>query len=48
MAFMQTMFKAYVKAKKAGKFKKHKKHGYDFSSSLTVNRKLGATIQVLV
>jgi hypothetical protein len=33
MAFMQTMFKAYVKSKKAGKSKKHKKHDYDSSSS---------------
>ncbi len=33
MAFMQTMFKAYVKAKKAGKSKKHKKRDCDFSSS---------------
>jgi hypothetical protein len=33
MAFMQTTFKAYVKAKKAGKAKKHKKHHYDSSDS---------------
>jgi hypothetical protein len=34
MAFMQTMFKAYVKAnKKAGKSKKHKKCNYDSSDS---------------
>ncbi len=34
MAFMQSMFKAYVKSqKKAGKSKKHKKHDYDFSDS---------------
>jgi hypothetical protein len=33
MAFMQTMFKAYVKAKKAGKFKKHKKRDYESSDS---------------
>ncbi len=34
MAFMQTMFKAYVKANnKAGKFKKRKKHDYDSSDS---------------
>jgi hypothetical protein len=32
MAFMQTMFEAYVKSqKKAGKSKKHKKHNYDSS-----------------
>jgi hypothetical protein len=33
MNFMQTMFKAYVKAKKAGKSKKRKKRDYDSSSS---------------
>ncbi len=33
MAFMQTMIKAYVKAKKAGKSKKRKKCDYDSSSS---------------
>jgi hypothetical protein len=34
MAFMQSMFKAYVKSqKKAGKSKKHKKHDYDSSDS---------------
>ncbi len=33
MAFMQTMFEAYVKAKKAGKSKKRKKHDYDPSRS---------------
>ncbi len=34
MAFMQTMFEAYVKAnKKAGKSKKHKKHDYDSRDS---------------
>ncbi len=34
MAFMQPMFKAYVKSqKKAGKSKKHKKHDYDSSDS---------------
>ncbi len=33
MAFMQTMFEDYVKAKKAGKSKKCKKHDYDSSSS---------------
>ncbi len=34
MAFMQTMFGAYVKAnKKAGKSKKRKKRGYDSSDS---------------
>jgi hypothetical protein len=33
MAFMQTMFEAYVKAKKAGKSTKLKKHDYDSSSS---------------
>jgi hypothetical protein len=31
MAFMQTMLKAYVKAKKAGKSKKGKKRDYDTS-----------------
>ncbi len=30
---MQTMFQAYVKAKKAGRSKKHKKHDYDTSDS---------------
>jgi hypothetical protein len=29
MAFMQTMFEAYAKAKKAGKSKKRKKRDYD-------------------
>jgi hypothetical protein len=33
MAFMQTMFKAYVKAWKAGKYKKGKKRDYDSSDS---------------
>jgi hypothetical protein len=33
MAFMQTMFEAYVKAKKAGKSKNCKKHDYDPSNS---------------
>jgi hypothetical protein len=33
MAFMQTMFETYVKAKKAGKSEKHKKRDYDSSSS---------------
>jgi hypothetical protein len=33
MAFMQTMFEAYAKAKKASKSKKCKKHAYDSSSS---------------
>jgi hypothetical protein len=34
MAFIQTMFEAYVKAnKKAGKSKKRKKHDYDSSDS---------------
>ncbi len=33
MAFMQTMFKAYVKAKKAVKSKKHKKCDYESSDS---------------
>jgi hypothetical protein len=33
MAFMQTMFKAYVKAKKTGKSKKCKKHDYDSRDS---------------
>jgi hypothetical protein len=33
MAFMQTMFEAYVKTKKAGKLKKHKKRDYDSSDS---------------
>jgi hypothetical protein len=34
MAFMQTMFEAYVKSqKKAGKSKKHKKPNYDSSDS---------------
>jgi hypothetical protein len=34
MAFMQSMFEAYVKSqKKAGKSKKHKKHDYDSSDS---------------
>jgi hypothetical protein len=34
MAFMQSMFKAYVKSqKKAGKSKKRKKYDYDFSDS---------------
>jgi hypothetical protein len=34
MAFMQSVFKAYVKSqKKAGKSKKHKKCDYDFSDS---------------
>ncbi len=33
MAFMQTMIKAYVKAKKAGNLKKCKEHDYDSSSS---------------
>jgi hypothetical protein len=34
MAFMQSMFKAYVKSqKKAGKSKKRKKHDYDSSDS---------------
>ena len=32
MAFMQTMFKAYVKATKAGKYKKHKKHDHGSNS----------------
>ena len=37
MAFMQSMFKAYVKSqKKAGKSKKHKKQDYDSSDSLFV------------
>jgi hypothetical protein len=34
MAFMQTMFKVYVKSqKKAGKSKKHKRHNNDSSDS---------------
>jgi hypothetical protein len=34
MAFMQSMFEAYVKSqKKAGKSKKGKKRDYDFSDS---------------
>jgi hypothetical protein len=33
MAFMQTMFEAYVKAKKAGNSKKRKKQDYDSSDS---------------
>jgi hypothetical protein len=33
MAFMQIMFEAYVKAKKAGKAKKQKKCDYDSSDS---------------
>jgi hypothetical protein len=33
MAFMQSMFEAYVKAKKTGESKKHKKCGYDSSDS---------------
>ena len=34
MAFMQSMFKAYVKSqKKAGKSKKHKKRNYESSDS---------------
>ncbi len=34
MAFMQSMFEAYVKSqKKAGKSKKHKKRDYDSSDS---------------
>jgi hypothetical protein len=33
MAFMQTMFEAYVKAKKAGKSKKCKKRDYSSSES---------------
>jgi hypothetical protein len=33
MTFMQTMFDTYVKAKKAGKSKKHKKCDYYSSSS---------------
>jgi hypothetical protein len=33
MAFMQTMIEAYVKTKKAGKSKKHKKRDYDSSSN---------------
>jgi hypothetical protein len=49
MAFMQSMFKAYVKAnKKAGKSKNPKKHGNDSSEVLTVNRKLGMATQDLV
>jgi hypothetical protein len=37
MAFMQTMFEAYAKAKKAITSKKHKKHEYDSSSSSDSN-----------
>jgi hypothetical protein len=33
MAFMQTMFKTYVKAKKAGTSNKCKKHDYNSSNS---------------
>ncbi len=33
MAFVQTMFEDCVKAKKAGKSKKHKKRDYDSISS---------------
>ncbi len=47
MAFIQTMFEAYVKAKKAGKTKKRKKFDCDSSDSPTVNRKLGTTTGVL-
>jgi hypothetical protein len=37
MAFMQTMFEAYVQAnKKAGKSKKHKKPDVDFSDSSNI------------
>jgi hypothetical protein len=36
MAFMQTMFKAYVKVQKAGKSKKCKKRDYDSSDSVCV------------
>jgi hypothetical protein len=37
MAFMQTMFKAYVKAnKKVGKSKKRKKRDYDSSDSSNI------------
>ncbi len=41
MAFMQTMFKAYVKAKKAGKSKKHKKRDYDSSDSSDSEQETG-------
>ncbi len=33
MAYIQTMFTAFVKAQKAGKSKKHKKHDYDSNDS---------------
>jgi hypothetical protein len=47
MAFMQFMFKAYVKSqKKASKSKKHKKRDYGSSDRVpTVNRKLGTAAQ---
>jgi hypothetical protein len=48
MAFMQTMFKAYAKAKKAGKSKKCKNVTMTPVTVPTVNRKLGAMTRALV
>jgi hypothetical protein len=49
MAFMQSMFEAYVKIqKKAGKSKKGKKCDYNSSDRLTVKRKPGTATQDLV
>jgi hypothetical protein len=47
MTFMQTICKAYVKAKKAGKSKKHKSMTMTLATIPTVDRKLGAS-RVLV
>jgi hypothetical protein len=46
MAFMQTMFEAYAKAKKASKSKKPKKRGMTLVAVPTVNRELGGTTRV--
>jgi hypothetical protein len=49
MAFMQSMFEAYVKSqKKASKSKKSKKRDYNSVTVLTANGKLGTVTQDLV
>jgi hypothetical protein len=49
MAFMQSMFKAYVKSQKiAGKSKKRMKHDYNSSDSSNSEGKLGTATRDLV
>jgi hypothetical protein len=48
MAFMQTMFKAYVKAKKTGNLRNVRSVTMNLVTVLIVNRKLGMATRVLV